>query len=211
MGTHQCYTGSSDRTVKVWNVDEMGYVDTLYGHSSIVHGIDAMYKEVAVTCGDDRSVRVWKVPEETQLLLQGGNHTRSIDSIKMLTEDLYVTGSQCGRVAIWSIAKKKPLYTIEDAHGGGNYWISAVGALKFSNVCASGSHDGLLKLWRFDKQRNTLSNLKEIPMTGFVNGIAFSSTGRFLVAGIGQEHRLGRWFREKDAKNGICIVNLLGK
>ena len=36
----------------------------------------------------------------------------------------------------------------------------------------------------------------------------FSSDGSFLVAGIGQEHRLGRWWRIKEAKNSIVIIKL---
>lgn len=35
---------------------------------------------------------------------------------------------------------------------------------------------------------------------------------KFLVAGIGKEHRLGRWFQDfKEAKNGIVIVPLKPK
>lgn len=30
-----------------------------------------------------------------------------------------------------------------------------------------------------------------------------------LVAALGQEHRLGRWKRIKDARNGLAIVKLL--
>lgn len=41
-----------------------------------------------------------------------------------------------------------------------------------------------------------------------MNGIEFASRGNFLVAAVGQEHRLGRWSVVKKAKNGIAIVNL---
>ena len=43
---------------------------------------------------------------------------------------------------------------------------------------------------------------------GYVNGIAFSRTGRFFVAATGQEHRLGRWWKVKAGKNGLAIVKL---
>jgi ribosomal RNA-processing protein 9 len=54
--THALYSGSFDRCVKHWNLDEMAYVETLYGHQSEINGIDAWRKERAVTCGRDRTV-----------------------------------------------------------------------------------------------------------------------------------------------------------
>lgn len=46
---------------------------------------------------------------------------------------------------------------------------------------------------------------------GFVNDIQFAAGGKFLAAAIGQEHRLGRWWREKDAKNCLLIAHLRRK
>jgi WD40 repeat protein len=44
---------------------------------------------------------------------------------------------------------------------------------------------------------------------GFVNAIEIAQTSRrFAVAAVGQEHRLGRWFTDKSAHNGIAIVQL---
>jgi hypothetical protein len=34
--THVLYSGSFDRTVKIWSLDDRSYVDTLYGHQSEV-------------------------------------------------------------------------------------------------------------------------------------------------------------------------------
>lgn len=35
-GTHQLYSSSKDRTVKIWSMDEQAYVDTLYGHQDSI-------------------------------------------------------------------------------------------------------------------------------------------------------------------------------
>lgn len=50
--------------------------------------------------------------------------------------------------------------------------------------------------------------MASVPLEGFVNGLAVSSTGTFLVAAVGQEHRLGRWEHLKKARNEICVVQL---
>lgn len=49
-----------------------------------------------------------------------------------------------------------------------------------------------------------------MPLEGFVNGLAVSSTGKFFVAAVGQEHRLGRWEHDKRAKNEVCVVPIPG-
>lgn len=54
----------------------------------------------------------------------------------------------------------------------------------------------------------SLPQVASVPLEGFVNGLAVSSTGKFFVAAVGQEHRLGRWEHEKKAKNEVCVVPL---
>ena len=48
----------------------------------------------------------------------------------------------------------------------------------------------------------------QVPLPGFVNALAVAPSGRFVAAAVGQEHRLGRWFRDKEARNSLCIVPL---
>lgn len=54
----------------------------------------------------------------------------------------------------------------------------------------------------------TPQQVASVPLEGFVNGLAVSSTGKFLVAAVGQEHRLGRWEHQKKARNEVCVVQL---
>lgn len=41
-GGHTLYSGSFDRTVKVWDCDQMGYIETLFGHQAEVLALDAL-------------------------------------------------------------------------------------------------------------------------------------------------------------------------
>ena len=55
-----------------------------------------------------------------------------------------------------------------------------------------------------------LSLVRRVPLLGYVNSLSCAQSGRFLVAGVGQEHRAGRWTeRIAAAKNGIAILPLL--
>ena len=129
-GVNHLYTASMDRTIKVWDVDEMSYIETLYffsiklksfGHQDHIGSIGTLSKERCVTCGTrDRTVRLWKIPEESQLVFRGAgvlnatedlvvmdgmrkktekNHVESggsIDVVCMIEEDLFISGSDAG-------------------------------------------------------------------------------------------------------------------
>ena len=43
---------------------------------------------------------------------------------------------------------------------------------------------------------------------GFINSLVFSRGGDFLVAAVGQEHRFGRWWKEKGVRNTVAILPL---
>ncbi len=111
--------------------------------------------------------------------------------------------------------KKKPLCTVHRAHGvdpssGDPNWISALTCLPMSDLVASGSCDGQIRLWRCGENFRSLAPLFTIPCPGFVNALSFSSSKSewSLVAAVGQEHRLGRWTRIKEAKNSILVIPL---
>ncbi|OQR96109.1 U3 small nucleolar RNA-interacting protein [Achlya hypogyna] len=201
--SHMLFSGSFDRTVKHWNLTEMGYVETLFGHQNEITGIDSLQKDRVVTVGRDASVRLWKIPEETQLVFHG---TGSIDCIAMVTDEYYVTGDDLGNVSLWFNGKKKAAHVYHGAHG--TKWVSAVAALPRTDLVATGSSDGFVRLWRANLQARKLEPVACIPVAGFVNSLSFPKDGRYLVAGVGKEHRLGRWEVQKQAKNGVVIIAL---
>jgi len=78
-GTNQLYSGSFDRTLKVYDLSPsvMGYVETLFGHQDHVLGLDALRGETCISVGGrDKTVRYWKIVDETQLVFRGGGRSR---------------------------------------------------------------------------------------------------------------------------------------
>jgi len=72
---------------------------------------------------------------------------------------------------------------------------------------ASGSSDGFIRLWKFSSVgRGSLVQVGQIEQVGFVNALTFSSSGSMLVAGLGQEHRMGRWTSVKEGKNLVRVI-----
>ncbi|KAH9508146.1 pre-rRNA processing protein [Bulinus truncatus] len=211
-GTHTLFSCSSDKVVKVWSVDDLAYVETLFGHNSPITGIDSLTRDRAITSGGrDKSVHIWKITEDSQLLFHG--HDGSIECVSLISESNFFTGADDNSISLWSVLKKKPLTTVRNAHGpnegvGDENWISSVAALQHSDLVASGSKDGFVRLWRCSADYKCLSSLFNIPVKGFVNSLKFSNNGEFLVAAVGQEHRMGRWWHLRDAKNGWVLIPL---
>ena len=70
-GTNQLYSSSADRTIKIW--DELAYIETLFGHQDGVVDVASLALERCVSVGArDRTARLWKVVEQTQLVFRGG-------------------------------------------------------------------------------------------------------------------------------------------
>ncbi|KAL1923192.1 uncharacterized protein VTP21DRAFT_9568 [Calcarisporiella thermophila] len=242
-GTNQLYSVSHDRTVKVWNVDELAYVETLFGHQDIITSVDTLTRERCVTTGGrDRTARLWKIVEESQLVFRGGAVTKdldgsgrprfvegSLDVIALVDEEHFLTGGDSGTICLWNINKKKPIFTCPQAHGlrvhqsesegsiSTPYWITSLATLRYSDLFASGSCDGYVRLWRIDGGLKKFEQVSAVPMVGYVNDLALETLGAGLVkagsiwlaAGIGQEPKLGRWERIKEARNGSRIVELV--
>ena len=125
-----------------------------FGHQDGVLGIASLFRERAVTCGArDMTVRLWKVPEESQLVFTSS--PTSLDCVAMIDERRFVTGAENGLVAwefvaapfnlfastiaIWDTGRKKPIAQVQNAHGEGN-WISSVASVHFTDLIASGTN-----------------------------------------------------------------------
>ncbi|VDK72649.1 unnamed protein product [Litomosoides sigmodontis] len=213
LNTQQLYSCSKDRSVKVWDLEQLGYVDTLFGHVDAVVDIDALSKERLITAGSqDRTVRLWKVPEDSHLIFNGYSSCFSIDCVALINEDHFVSGSADGSLCVWSTFKKKPVCTQVEAHGRGAdnqaNWIVSVAARRYTDLIASGSCDGFVRLWKVAEDYKSITNILSCERSGFINRLRFSDDGEEVVCAVGQEHKFGRWWKIAEAKNVITVFSL---
>ena len=211
--SHSLYSGSLDRCLKHWDLDEMGYLETLFGHQEGVYSVDIWNRDRPVSSSGDRTLRLWNTAADTHLVFRG--HESSIDNVQMITDDMFISGGQNGDLCLWKETQKKCIATATNAHGleGSSStakWISSLCAIKMSDVVLSGSNDGNLKFWsvrkREEDSKATIREIKSLPIDGFINSIAVSN--QIVAVGTGREHKYGRWCVEKGNKNKIYVFKL---
>ncbi|GJN90808.1 hypothetical protein Rhopal_003822-T1 [Rhodotorula paludigena] len=224
LGTSELYSSSFDRTVKIFDMSTLSYIETLFGHQDCIQSVDALRGELCATAGGrDKTVRFWKVAEESQLVFRGGGASRmrnvldgameeegieeeelkrrrknaekgpvkfvegSIDCVAMVDDSTLLSGGDSGSICLWSITKKKPIFTVQLAHGinehesetegiiGTPRWITALACLPYGDVFASGSWDGQIRLWKIDARLRSFSPLATIDAPGFVNSLQLTA------------------------------------
>ncbi|KAF3323122.1 U3 small nucleolar RNA-interacting protein 2-like protein [Carex littledalei] len=237
QGTSQLFSGSFDRTIKLWNAEDRTHLDNLFGHQSEILTIDCLRKERLLTAGRDRTMRLWKVPEESQLVYRAP--AASLECSCFINDSEFLSGSDDGSLELWGIMRKKPSHIVKNAHpiapstinqnipvengtkeatqenvkgknglltcSSAQSWVSSVAVCRGSDLAASGAASGTVRLWALEPESRGIHPLYNFPLDGFVNSLTFAKSGRFLLAGVGQEPRLGRWGRVRTARNGVAI------
>ncbi|KAM0791198.1 hypothetical protein ACM66B_005680 [Microbotryomycetes sp. NB124-2] len=235
--------GGRDKTCRFWKVAEESQLVLRGGGASRLRNVlDGANEDEGFEQGDvvemDREKKRQRQRERAQAKFVEG----SIEVVAMVDDSTFLSGGDSGSICLWSTSKKKPIATAQLAHGvhehssstegviGTPRWITALGCLPYGDVFASGSWDGLVRLWKVDPRSKSLNQIAQVEIPGFVNSLQIISPtkrstsssnkvgnktekslkkdGLFVVAGVGKEPRLGRWARTKDAKEGAVVIHV---
>lgn len=255
-GTNQLYSSSADRTVKIW--EGLSYIETLFGHQDQVVDVASLALERCISVGArDRTARLWKVVDQTQLVFRGGGMSEkrrprnkdgqnagpksygegSIDRVALIDEESFVTGSDNGSISLWTLHKKKPIFTVPLAHGldppmtpeeasaeaepGTRVperqprWITALATVPYSDVVLSGSWDGQVRIWRVSDDKKRLESMGDVGKVQGDNGHEDRAGGEVQS---GQEEKPSRGIvndlsvfeRGERGRDGLCVVAAMG-
>ncbi|MCG9134117.1 PD40 domain-containing protein [Candidatus Poribacteria bacterium] len=182
-------SGSSDRTVKLWDVETQTNIATLKGHTTAVFSIAFSPNGMLLaSAGFDGTVKLWDVNVHTNVATLEG-HTNGGTSVAFSPDGTTLAaGESDGIIKLWDVETHRNIATfggydaatlaaIVEAETE-RYWVTPVSFLSNTTV-ASGSGDRI-KLWDVTTEKNIATF--EVP-GDLVWSMSCSPDGTTLAAG----------------------------
>ena len=192
-------SGSSDSTVRLWDVAMAEVLQTLNGHSDWVLSVAFSPDGELLASGSiDETIRLWNVETGLPLRTLRANSDWIMSIAFSPDSRLLVSGSIDKKVRLWDVATGSVLRTLQ-GHSG---WVYSVAFSPDGRLLASGSVDETVRLWdaAVGSELRTLQG-----HSGWVYSVAFSPDGK-LLASSSVDKTVRLW----DAATGSALRTLHG-
>ncbi|RII10448.1 hypothetical protein CUC08_Gglean006438 [Alternaria sp. MG1] len=232
--------GARDRTARLWRVVEENQLVFHGGGTARQKGLDKLRK--------GRFGKNVDGDEKQDEQANGGTSDNdddppiayaegSIDCVGLLDAGLFVTASDNGALSLWSVNRKKPLFTYPLTHGrdpplspeqmSANddaatsvkpgprlpRYVTALATVPFADLILTASWDGWIRAWKITADKKSIEPVGKVGRVptvedeSMVNGDA--KDGAILIRGI--VNGLAVQERGDRGKDGLCIVAAVGK
>ena len=184
-------SASSDKTLRIWDIDTGKQVRILEGHAKLVNAI-ALTEDGrrAISASGDRTLRIWNIDTGKQVRTLEG-HTDWVMSVDLMPDNRYaISASYDGSLKIWDIETGEHQRTLE----GHIDSVNAVAVIPDGRRAISASKDHTLKVWDIETG-NQLGTLEG--HIDSVNAVAVISDGRRAIS-ASKDHTLKVWDIEAE-------------
>ncbi len=192
-------SGSSDKTVKIWEAGTGQCVRTLKGHAGWVLSVSCSPDGGAIVSGSsDKTARAWEAATGRCVYTLKG-HDGEVLSVSYSPDGgTIVSGGSDKTVKVWETGSGRCVRTLR-GHGG-EVWSAACSP--DGEIIASGSSDRTVRLWEAGSARcvRTLEGHE-----GVVRCVEFSPDGGTIASG-GSDNVIKLW----EADTGRCFRTLKG-
>lgn len=167
-------SGSSDKTIKVWNLNTGQLIRTLSGHTDTVRSVALSSDGQLLASGSgDKTIKLWNLQTGKELRTLSG-HSGPIWSIAISRDgQTLVSGSEDSTIKIWNLQTGELRRTLK-GHVGRVFSV----ALSPNGEIASSGIDKTIKIW--SQNGELLRTL--ISHSGAVRAIAISPDGQKLAS-----------------------------
>ncbi len=172
-------SGSSDRTIKIWDTQTGQCLKTLYEHTRPILSVAfSPNNEIIASCGGHSVIKIWDITEGKSKFTI---HEKASYIIQFSPDSLYLaSGHTSGMVKIWDINKGQCIETL------GKYGKPII-SMAFSNdgkYLAYGCYDGTVNIW--DTKNNQCLEVSPIEISPAWT-VAFSPISHLLAVGRDRE------------------------
>jgi WD40 repeat protein len=168
-------SGSSDSTVRLWDIATASCINVLHGHSNLITSLalnpDA---QIVASGGQDATVRIWDVASGQCLNTLRG-HPNGVWTVAFHPDNkTLISGSNDSMIKLWNAKTGQSLRTLVGYDDG----IRTIAFDSNQKLLASGGNDKKVKLWDVKSGEciRTLTGHKS-----WIWSLAFSQDGRTLV------------------------------
>jgi WD40 repeat protein len=192
-------SGSSDKTLKLWDVNTGECIRTFRGHIDAVNSVTFSSDGRYVLSGSwDSAIKLWDV-NTGECIRTFRGHTGWVNSVTFSSDGRYiVSGSSDKTLKLWDVNTGECIRTFRGHTGS----IRSVNFSPNGKYIISGSSDKTLKLWDVTTSECIRTFRGH---NSWINSVNFSSDGRYIVSGS-SDKTLKLW----DVNTGKCIRTFLG-
>jgi ribosomal RNA-processing protein 9 len=224
--------GARDRSARLWKVVEENQLVFRSGGTARQKGMDKLRKGRFGANVDKHNDTDGAINGEDEVIAYAEG---SMECVALLDASLFVTGSDNGGLSLWSVQRKKPLFTVPIAHGrdlpippeemsanidaaasgkGGPRlprYITAIATVPFADLILTASWDGWIRAWRVGEDKRTIEPVGKVGRVprdeeeSATNGDDSAVVVRGIVNGLSVQERGDR------GKDGLCVVAAVGK
>merc|ERR1711920_395975 len=153
-------TGSSDRTIKIWDSATGKLKLTLTGHIDQVTGLGISRRQPYLfSCGWDKMVKCWDL-EYNKVIRNYHGHLSGVYCLAIHPSlDIIFTGGRDSVCRVWDIRTKVQIHSLS----GHENTVGAITAQSIDPQVITGSYDSTIRFWdlRNGKTTNTISYHKK--------------------------------------------------
>lgn len=137
---NQLISSSWDGTARVWSMSDYSQVFELKGHNLPVWDAIVIGDKHFVTCGADKTIRIWEGNKEVQVL---HGHTDVVRALVKIGPGLIASAANDGDIKIWDLRAADCVFTIK-AH---SLFIYDLAWNEEHRTLASSGEDRSVRLW----------------------------------------------------------------